>query len=420
MSQFPWWSIGRRNLVRNPQRTGLTAVGLGVGFFASVILVGITENLTVDMVENATSLTSGQIEIHDAEFRPDRGLYDTIGGRGGSDVGALLRSIDDDPAVVAAAPRVYAGGLVSTGEATSAGMFMGVDPTRERTLTRFLDLVVEGRVPVSGQNELFIGEAMARQLAVGVDDEIVVVTSGADGSMANDLYTLVGIYRSGLPELDSTFVVMPIDVLQTLLVLPPDRVHEIAVSTADPWIAEEVAAQLSEALTPSIARSFEVVSWQELNPAMVDYVALIDSFYFIIIAIVFVFTIFGVLNSMLMATYERRREFAVLLALGTTPRAVKLIVLSEALALAVVSLVGAAGVTFPVMVWLHNAPPDMSWAVTEVEIMGAMIAPSLQVEYNGLFAFGAAGSLVLTAVVGALWPAVRAASTPSADTLAGL
>ena len=419
MSESPWPRIGWRNLGRNRKRTVLTALGLAVGFFAVVFIVGWSQGIMAEMVESATSLVGGQIEIHDAEYRPERSLYDTIGGRNGADVVALLRTIDGEPSVVAAAPRVYAGGLVSSGSATSAGMFMGVDPARELTLSRFLDQLAEGRLPVAGGNEVVIGAEMARQLSVGLDDELVVVTPGADGSMGNDLFTLVGVFRTGLVELDAMFVVMPLADLQTLLVLPPDRIHEIAVTTTDPWIAETTAAGLVDVLT-SADRAMEVVPWTVLNPAMVDYVALGDAMYFIIVIFVFAIAIFGVANTMLMATYERRREFAVMLALGATPRSVRAVVLHEAVALGVLSLALGAVMTFPLMVWFHTAPPDMSWAVGDVTLMGALLSPSLRVEYDVPFWAVSAISLFVTAVLASLLPAWRAARVPPADTLSGL
>ena len=418
MSESPWPRIGWRNLGRNRKRTVLTALGLAVGFFAVVFIIGWSQGLMTEMVESATSLINGQIEIHDADYRPDRSLYDTIGGRDGTDVAALLQAIDGDASVVAAAPRVYAGGLVSSGQATSAGMFMGIDPTRELALTRFLDPLVEGRLPVAGQNELVIGVEMLRQLSVGLDDELVVVAPGADGSMANDLYTLVGVFRSGLVELDVTFVVMPIGDLQALLVLPPGRIHEVAVATADPWIAETTAIRLGQVLT-SVDR-IEVLPWTTLNPAMVDYVALGEALYFFIIIIVFGIALFGVANAMLMATFERRREFAVMLALGATPRAVTAVVLYEALALGVLSLTLGSAITFPLMVWFHAAPPDMSWIAGDVTLMGALLTPSLRVEYNVPFWIMSAGALFVTTLLAALYPAWQAARVPPADTLSGL
>ena len=415
----PWQRIGWRNLGRNRKRTVLTALGLAVGFFAVVFVVGWSQGIMVEMVESATSLVNGQIEIHDAEYRPDRSIYDTIGGRDGTDVDALLGMIDANPSVTAAAPRVYAGGLISSGQATSAGMFMGIDPARELTLSRFLDPLVEGRMPVPGRNELLVGAEMARQLSAGLDDELVVVASGADGSMANDLFTLVGIFQTGLVELDAMFAVMPLGDLQTLVVLPPHRIHEIVVATTDPWIAETTAARLGDSLPPA-DRAIEVVPWTTLNPAMVDYVALGESLYLVIIIIVFAIVIFGVANTMLMATYERRREFAVMLALGATPRSVWAVVLHEAVALGVFSLALGAAMTFPLMVWFHTAPPDMSWAIGDVTLMGALVSPSLRVEYDVSFWIWSAVALFVTALAASLLPAWLAARVPPADTLSGL
>ena len=71
-----------------PRRTILTALGLAVGYGAVVFIIGWANGLVAEMVENATGLMSGQIEIHDAEYRPERGIYDTIGGRDGVDFAA--------------------------------------------------------------------------------------------------------------------------------------------------------------------------------------------------------------------------------------------------------------------------------------------------------------------------------------------
>jgi putative ABC transport system permease protein len=136
--------------------------------------------------------------------------------------------------------------------------------------------------------------------------------------------------------------------------------------------------------------------------------------------IVFAIAIFGVANTMLMATFERRREFAVLLALGTTPSQVVLTVLFEALALGVLSLAVGALITFPLMFWWHTAPPDLSFLYGDFTMFGALMRPVLRVEYNVPMWFWSALSLMLTALVAAVYPAAHAARVPPADTLSGL
>ncbi len=419
MTASPWIRIGWRNLGRHRKRTVLTALGLGAGYFAVVVIVGWTDGITAEMVENATGLVSGQIEIHARDYRPERSLYETIGGRDGADISQLLRTVSSDPAVVAAAPRVYAGGLVSSGESTAAGMLMGIDPELEPRLSRFLDELSDGSLPTPGRHELVLGTEMARQLAVDVGDEVVVVAPGADGSMGNDVFRVTGIFRTGLAELDTTFVVLPIEDLQSLVALGPGRIHEVSVATADPWLADDTAVHLTAALAAA-GLDLEVASWTELRPEMLEYTSLADSFHVIIFFIVFTVAMFGVANTMLMATYERRREFAVMLALGTTPMMVMLIVIAEAVAMGFLSLVIGSAVTFPLMVWWHTAPPDMSWLYGELSAFGTLMRPTLRVEYNFVVWLQAALALIATAVLAALYPALRASQAPPADTLSGL
>ncbi len=415
----PWWRIGWRNLGRNRKRTFITALGLGAGYFAVVFMVGWADGLKAEMVENGTGILTGQLQVHAADYRPERSLYDTIGDRDGADVSALLSAVVSDPAIEAAAPRVYAGGLVSSGDATSAGMIMGVDIALEPRVSRILTGIEEGQVPRPGRNEIVIGHEMARQLEIAMGDEVVLVVPAADGSMGNDLFRVAGIYRSGMTELDNAYALIPIDTLQTLLALEPGRIHEVAAATTDPWLAPEAARRIAQAVAP-MGLELEVVPWTVLRPDMLDYTRLVESWYFIVIGVVFAIAIFGVANTMLMATFERRRELAVMLALGTTPVQVVLTVLYEALALGILSLVVGATVTFPVMFWWHNAPPDLSFMYGDFTMFGALMRPTLRVEYNFPVAVWSAVALLFTAFVAALYPAAHAARVPPADTLSGI
>ncbi len=418
MLQAPWLLIGWRNLGRNRRRTFITALGLAVGYFAVVFIVGWADGLKAEMVENGTALITGQLQVHSLDYRPERSLYETIGGRGGADVEEILRAVTNDPAIEAAAPRVYAGGLVSSGDSTSAGMLMGIDPDREPNVSRILTGLTSGRVPSSGRNEILIGSEMSKQLAVELGDEVVLVAPGADGSMGNDLFSVTGIYRTGLAGLDVSYALLPLDSLQTLVALDSDRIHEIAARTTNPWLAKEAAVRLERQL--AAGPPLEIVPWNVLRPEMLEYVQLVEAWYFIVILIVFAIAVFGVANTMLMTTFERRREFAVMLALGSGPGAVLLTVVAEAIALGLLSLLVGAAITFPIMFWWHNAPPDLSWIYGEFTMFGALMRPTLRVEYNFPMAAWAGVALLTTALIAALYPAARASRVPPADTLSGL
>lgn len=417
MAGGPWWTIGWRNLGRNRRRSVVTASALAVGYFSVVVLVGLTRGLVAEMISNGTGILTGQLQVHAADYLPDRSVYATIGGADGADVDALVAAVAGDPAVVAATPRGYGGGLVSTGAATAAAVFLGIDPDREPGVSRLTAALARGRRPRAGANELLIGAEMARTLAAEPGAEVVVVAPAVDGSLGNDLFTVTGIYESGLAELDRAFALLPLDALQRLMALAPGRIHEVAAAVADPWQAPDAAERVGAGLGDRLAVAVE--SWTTLRPEMVEYAQLSGAFEWILLAIVFAMAIFGVANTMLMATFERRHEFAVLLALGATPGGIVRTVLYEALAIGALSLLAGAAFTVPVLVWWHNAPPDVSWLFGEFEMLGAMIRPVLRVEYPVVMTLGAAAALLATAVVAALYPAMRSAHVPPADTLAG-
>lgn len=418
MTEQRWWRIGWRNLGRNRRRSIVTASALAIGYFSVVLMVGLLKGLVAEMVENGTGIVTGQLQVHAADYLPDKEVYATIGGREGTDVAALVATVEADPDVSAAAPRVYGGGLVSTGTATAAALFLGVDPQREPQVTRLMQSVERGRHPAAGAFEVLIGSEMARTLGAEPGDEIVVVAPAIDGSLGNDLFIVAGVFHTGLVDLDRAFTLFPLDVLQTLMAMPPSRVHEIAARVPDPWVAAAVATRLGTELeSDSLALAAE--SWMTLRPEMLDYANLSEAMEWVLMVIIFAMAIFGVANTMLMATFERRYEFALLRALGTTPGAVVRSVLYEAAALGAIALAAGVAITMPVLVWWYHAPPSVSWLFGETTLSGALMRPVLRVEYPWLMGVAAAAALFGTAVAAALYPAIRAARVSPADTLSG-
>jgi ABC-type lipoprotein release transport system permease subunit len=412
------WRIGWRNLGRNRRRTLITVLGLALGYLAVVVMAGLSRGLVSEMIDNGTGMLTGQLQVFAEDYLPDRGIYETIGGRDGADVDALVAEVEADPRISAAAPRVYAGGLVSTGEATAAAMILGVDPAREPGVSRLLEHIDEGRAPTPGQYEMVIGREMARQLQVGPGEEVVVVAPGADGSLGNDLFIVSGIFSTTITELDLGYAVAPIDVVQELVSLAPARVHEIAARVDDPWAADAAAAELQTGLdetgAPVVARS-----WTEFRPEMVEYARLVNSMEWMLILFVFGMAIWGVANTMLMSSYERRREFAVLLALGGGPGFIVRSVFAEALVLGAIALAAGLAVTLPILAWWSASPPDMSWVYGGFTMAGGLMRPILRVEWPTSMIFITAGAMFLTALAAAVYPAYRSSRIPPADTLAG-
>ena len=159
--------------------------------------------------------------------------------------------------------------------------------------------------------------------------------------------------------------------------------------------------------------------WTEFRPELVEYANLASSMEWMLIVFVFGMAIWGVANTMLMSSFERRREFAVLLALGGGPGLIARSVLAESVVLAAIALTGGVAVTLPVLTWWSAAPPDMSWVYGGFTMAGGLMRPILRVEWPTSMIFMTAGAMFVTALLAALYPAWRSARVPPADTLAG-
>jgi len=413
-----WLRIGWRNLGRHRRRTVITAMALAWGFAAVVLFSGILEGMGSDFIRSGTDLISGQVRVQHPDYEPEREIWDVIGGDGVVPVGELLSRIRADPEVLGAAPRVYGAGIIASDSTSRGGLLMGIVPERETEVTHFLSGVLEGSPPEEGAYQVLLGQELARQLRTAVGEEVVLVAPSADGALGNELFTVSGIVRTGIPEVDAAQVVLHIDDLQFLLALGADDVHEVVVAVRSPWDAPEVADRLATELA-DLAEDMEVTAWKEYRPELVEFAGLISGMNWVILIVVFLMAAFGVANTMLMATFERRREFAVVKALGMRPGRIVGMVVGEALVLGLLAVLAGALISLPLVLWLMHYPVDLTPIAGEQMFMDGLFRFVLRVEPSWDIPIRSAIGLVLTAVLAALYPALRAIRVPAAEALAG-
>jgi len=270
---------------------------------------------------------------------------------------------------------------------------------------------VRGDLPARGERRIALGRILAATLGVDVSDEVVVIAQAADGSLGNDLYHVSGIFRSGLDLVDGGVAILDLGVAQQLLSLEPQQIHEIAIRTTSPGAARRVASALQTTLGGS---DLEVAPWQTLIPQLATWVAMSDSWSWIMYVIVFALAAISVLNTMLMAVFERLHEFGVLAAIGMRPRSIVGMVVTEVAALAVVSLILATILGFPILYWVVANGIDLSSMTDGFSMSGVPVGPILRGDWVLSQFAVAAMLLVLCAVVAGLYPATRAASADPA------
>ncbi|HVB80884.1 MAG TPA: FtsX-like permease family protein [Candidatus Binataceae bacterium] len=399
-----------RNLWRNPRRTFIAMAAIALGYAMLLFVACLMAGLRWQMIENGTRLVLSEIQVHASGYYPSRSIQKTIGGRKGTDVSALLAAITADPRVYAAAPRVYGYGLASASHGSSAGVaLMGVVPDQEPKVTVLNTQIVKGDYLTKLRpHGVVVGDKLAGVIGVEVGSEMVLLAQAADGSMGNDLYTVGGIFHTGLDVLDRNLVLMPLSSLQELLQLTPDRIHEVGIKLHNITEATTVATALQARLSKTLP--VEVSAWPTLAPDLADYVQFNHGVTLVLFLIFFLLAVIGIMNTMLMAVFERTRELGMLMALGMRPVQVIGLIMAEAAGLAVASLVLGAAIGAPLLWYLQEHGLDLGGATGEVVSVAGVVVGHLWYGRQDFSAYAqAAVGLAVTALVSALYPAWRAA-----------
>jgi putative ABC transport system permease protein len=390
---------------------------IAFGYVMLLFVACLMAGLRWQMIENGTSLVMSQIQVHAPGYYPNRSLQKTLGGRQGTDVSALLATISADPRVSAEAPRVYGYGLLSAAHRSAGVELMGVVPDQETKISILNRQIVKGSyLAARTPKGVVIGDKLASTIGIGVGSEIVLLTQAADGSMGNDVYTVVGIFHTGLDGLDRSLVLMQLPALQELLHLAPARIDEIGIKLKDITAATAVAAALGVELGKIV--SVRVMAWPELAPELASYVQFNRGITLVLFFIFFLLAVIGVMNTMLMAVFERTREFGMLMALGMRPLQVIVLILAEATGLAVASLVVGGAVGVPVLWYLQVHGLDLGGATGEVISLAGVVVGHLWYGRQDFPAYAqAAIGLLATALLSALYPAWRAAHFRPAEAI---
>jgi ABC-type lipoprotein release transport system permease subunit len=397
-----------RNLWRNPRRTLIAMAAIGLGYAMLLFVACLMAGLRQQMIESGTGLVLSDMEVHAPDYYPDRPTHQTLGGRTGTDVSALLATIAADPRVQAASPRVYGYGLVSATHQSAGAELLGVVPDREQKITVLQTRMVKGsyltgRMPKG----VVLGDTLAATIGAKVGSDIVLLTPATDGSTGNDLYTVTGMFHTGLDDMDRGLVVMSLASLQELLRLPPGRIHEVGIKLHDISTATMTAAALEVQLGKTLP--VRVQAWPELAPELDDYVQFNRRVTFILFFIFFLLAVMGIVNTMLMAIIERTRELGMLMAVGMRPVQVVGLIVAEAASLAGASLVLGAALGAPLLWYLQVHGLNLGGNRGAVSLAGVVVGPIWYGRQDFTTYTQAALGLAVTALVSALYPALRAA-----------
>ncbi|MGN7103301.1 ABC transporter permease [Ralstonia holmesii] len=344
--------LALRNLLRNPRRTVLMAAGAAFGIVGFVFILGFFDGFFDQTIENSTRYLTGHIQIERKGFRKDYAPELAIDG-----AASLLDAVRGTPGVTAAAPRTQTQALASTAAKSEGIMLIGIDPVAEAEVTFIARTVVQGRALAPGADrEIMVGRKLADKLGVRLGEKIVVMAQAANGELGTAAYRVGGIFSTESASFDGAFAFVTLPAAQSLLALG-SRVSTINIRLEDRARVSSAIAMLRERIG---AADPTVVPWQELLPQLEDMSRLLRVVSNIILAVLLLVITSAVINTVFMAVTERTREFGVMLALGTSPAALRRMVVYETVALLLLAAAVGYGAGIALVLYLGHAGIDLS------------------------------------------------------------
>lgn len=336
--------ISWRNIWRNPRRTLVILAAVIVGLWAMIFLGGLMRGIMHQMVRNSITTLTGHLQIHHPDYRNDPVIENSI-----TQTDPLKRALTAVlPAAAKWALRIRVNAIANNARHSSGVTLVGIDPADEAKVSFIGRAVTEGRyLKEDDTRGILIGEALRAQFNTKLGHKLVLMSQDREGEIASRAFRIVGIFRAELEATEKQFVFVNRPSAAGLLKLG-NGISEAAVLLPDFNQADSVAADLAANLDP---QSFTVQTWKALLPMVTAMLKMYDAFIYLWFFVIFIAMGFGVVNTMLMAVYERIREFGLLKALGMKPRRIVSQVVCESGYLLVLGMVagnltGAATIAF--------------------------------------------------------------------------
>lgn len=301
-----------------------------VGVWAMIFMTALMRGMVDQMVKDAVANLTGHIQIHDSRFRDDPSIQNVMH----IDLDSLMEKLDGAD-IVAWAARLDLPAVISSERETAGVTLVGIDPMREKGLSFAGDPPAQGALLKSADDHnIIIGKKLAEKLETKLGNRVVIMTQDPDNNIADRGMRIAGIFDAELEATELRYAFTGLHTLQQLTKVKPKAISEIALLSHDYRHLEPLVQKIQHRFPDK-----EVLSWTQLNGYLKSMLELTDAFILVWYLVVFLAMSFGLVNTLLMAIFERTRDIGLMQALGLKPKLIILQVVIETIILLLIGLV---------------------------------------------------------------------------------
>jgi len=369
-----------------------------------IFLGSLMRGMESQMIRSAVSTLTGSIQIHHSDYLDDPVVENTMDDIAGLDK-ALNESLGKDGRW---AKRVRVNAVVSNARHTGGVTLVGIEPEKEAAISFIGKAVTQGRyLKTEDKNKILVGRAFLRKFNTKIGNKLILMSQDTENEIASKAFRIVGIFSAESEAVEKQFAFVPLPQAANMLKMG-DSISEVSILLARLDISGREESRVAEKIIAAIADdTVRVETWQDRLPMMKAYLEMSGFFLYIWYFVVFVAMGFGIVNTTLMAIFERMREFGLMKALGMRPMQVIKGVVTEALFLLVLGVLSGILLGFLSVAAISKNGINLSALAAGAEMWGIpkKLYPEIWVQDVLV-----AGLVVLVlGVLVSLYPAVKAA-----------
>lgn len=317
-----------RNLWRNKRRTLITIASVFFGVLLSAYMTSMQVGSYAQYIATVVNSYSGYLQIQQRDYWDEKIINNSF-----ENDSALMTVIHQQKLVTQVAPRFETFALASSREMTRGVMVMGIDAEREDAITRLQSKIKSGRYLQDSDSVVVIGSGLAHFLKLNIGDTLVLIGQGYHGVSAAGQYVVRGILKHPSYELDKMVVYMDINRCCELFSAEGRLTSLVLMANS-----AEQSDEVKQHLLPKLNQELTIIDWRQMNDMLLRQIESDRQQDYIFKGVLYLIIGFGILSTIMMMMAERRREFGVMMAIGTSKQRLIAMMMLETILIGIVGV----------------------------------------------------------------------------------
>jgi len=321
--------LALRNLGRNKRRSFFSALALSIGVGLLFLITGFLNGEVESAIRQTINLQTGHIQLQALDYNPSRTSLkweDLV-----NDPAIVAESIQKDPRVLSATPKLLLTGILNQGEETASVRIIGIEPDAEANKFFKTGLLEGNYLTDEDRNGVLVGEPLAERFGLKPGNSLMLLVNNSNGNITQQNFEIRGIYTTNVQGFDRNYVLMPIAKAQTIGGAE-NHASYIYILLKDINDTQAVKAALANP-------TYKIQDWREMNDFLILFEDVAAGYFGILYIIVLGITATVIMNTQLMAVYERTKEIGILTSMGMKSATIMAIFLVEAIYLAIAGVI---------------------------------------------------------------------------------